>query len=102
MNASSFPFVKTYVSQIRELIRDMENRKNDLDEMDKDSGFLLQLQKLKRNNKTFMQDVNQKIKSFFQTVFVRNAKVNDMIKHNLNWLIIKYFFSDYNRFMFAF
>lgn len=81
LDTSTFKCVNTYDMQIRGLIRDIENRKNELDGMDKESGFLLQLQKFKRNNNTFMKDINENIASFSETVFIRNAKINEMIKN---------------------
>ncbi|XP_052067142.1 E3 ubiquitin-protein ligase TRIM13-like [Mytilus californianus] len=81
IDASSCTCVSTYDSQIRELIRDTEKRKKNLDEMDTGGGFLLHLQKFKRNNKTFITDVKKKLASFSETILVRSERVNTITKY---------------------
>lgn len=78
--SSCIGHVDTHDSQIRGVMHSIERRKKALDDMKKDGDFLLKMQKFKRKNESFITNVRQKIPTFSESIFVRNAKVNEMIK----------------------
>lgn len=77
---SSHPRISSNDSKIRSFIQQTEKKLKDLDEMNAADGSILQLQTFKIDNEKFLADVDKKIVSFSKSVFVRNSKIDELIK----------------------